>query len=110
MRSPRHVLAVILMALSVSLLSSRSGWAAVASFTFDGHATADGALTSLTLTDGGLTATFTRPGSVFEVRDLSVRPPPPAPSLFFGTGTLSPFGDFASATPFIVDFSQPSSR
>jgi hypothetical protein len=81
-----------------------AAYADVVTFTFEGLATQSG-LTTLTLSGGGLTATLTRPGSVFAISDQS-----PFAGLGFpaswGTRTLDPFGDPTSNTAFLLNFSQ----
>jgi hypothetical protein len=63
-----------------------------------------GALTSLSLTNGGLTLDITRPGSVFDIVDNTspsqVDKPPS-----WGVRSLDPFFAETSATPFNLNFS-----
>jgi hypothetical protein len=61
----------------------------------------NGVLTSLTLTGGGLTIDVTRPGSTFDIVDLTSFSGP----IQFGRRTLSPFATETSATPFVFNFS-----
>lgn len=66
-----------------------------------------GALTSLSLTNGGLTLTFTRPSSAFDIVDnTGGQAGKPAG---WGVHSLDPFFAETSATPFVLDFSSPVS-
>jgi hypothetical protein len=89
------------MILAGSLLNK----AVAASYDFESQpTTSGGALSSLSLTDSGLTITITRGRGVhFDIRDLSGLSGPPS----FGSRTLDPFqpGDFAPGNQFIGDFS-----
>ncbi len=67
-----------------------------------------GSLTTLPQTSGGVTATFTRPGSAFDIVDTTTAPAGSFPATF-GNHSLSPFNDSSSATPFVVNFSAPLS-
>jgi hypothetical protein len=64
--------------------------------------TSGGALTILTFTQGGLTLTLTRPGSSFDITDLSTFGAPAS----YGSRTLDPFKNAGSNTPFLLNFSQ----
>lgn len=96
-------LVVAAVLASGSLAASSAAQAAAATFNFESSTITGqtGAYTSLTVTDNGLTATFTRPGSSFDIRDISGGGP-----VSFGTHTLSPFVDTGNTT-FVVTFSQP---
>jgi hypothetical protein len=92
------------LTVCVALSCSFSAHAA-SLFDFEGlSATNDtGSYTSLTQTSGGLTATFTRPGSTFDIDNLTTTGQAPSS---FGSSTLSPFSDPSSNTPFVINFSQ----
>lgn len=80
------------------LVASASLTATAATFNFEGTVVGSG-LTTLSQTDSGLTATFTRVGGLaFEIRDIGSSVPS------FGSRTLAAFND-TSAGAFIVDFS-----
>ena len=91
--------ALTLMILGGGLLSK----AVAASYNFESQPTSSG-LTSLSLTNSGLTMTLTRGrGVTFGIFDLSSFAGPPS----FGSRSLDPFssGDFAAGNEFIADFS-----
>jgi hypothetical protein len=90
-------------ALGVSLLAALPGAARadVVTFNFESLAIASG-LTTLTLSGGGLTATLTRPGSIFGITNLFFDGGDPS----FGQRSLDPATDLPSNTPFILNFSQ----
>lgn len=73
-------------------------------FTFEGQSTTSGsgALTSLTLTQSGLTATITRPGSGFDINNIGGS----VDTAAFGARSLDPFSASTSNTQFIANFSQ----
>ena len=60
-----------------------------------------GSLTSLTITQGGLTMVLTRPGSSFDIFNTTLAPF----AASWGTRALDPFAHFDSATPFNANFS-----
>ena len=92
-------------ALLLALLASTSVAHASVLFDFEtAQNVGTGPLTSLTGTFDGLTATFTRPGSDFSLRDLPAFDSRAPAS--FGNLSLSPFTNSASDTPFVVDFSK----
>jgi hypothetical protein len=64
--------------------------------------TSGGALTILTFTQDGLTLTLTRPGSSFDITNLSTFGAPAS----YGSRTLDPFENDLSNTPFLLNFSQ----
>lgn len=94
---------------AATLLAAAPAAAQTASFDFEEFADTgfDGALTSLTSSDGGLTITITRPGSSFDVNTGATLGLPDFGAPTFGTNSLSPFvnGDDANPAPFVVDFS-----
>ena len=90
---------IISTALAVSLLALPAA-ASAAVFTFEGASVGAG-LTTLAQTDAGLTMTVTRPGSVFEIIDLTPFSGPAS----FGARTLGPSGDTGTSTPFVASFS-----
>lgn len=99
----RHLAGVFAVAMTATVPAAAS--AATATYNFEGTtATGNaGGYTSLTLTDNGLTATFSRGGTVrFDIRDISSFSGAPAG---FGAATLSPFFD-TQAVPFLLSFSQ----
>lgn len=80
------------------------------SFVFDfENQTANEELTTLTLIQPGLTATITRPDSIFTVENLGDFPLQNTPSAF-GQRSLSPTGDTESNTPFVINFSRVVSQ
>jgi hypothetical protein len=84
-----------------SLLVTVAANATLASFDFEGlPATGGGADTSLVQSNNGLTMTITRPGSNFDIANLSGITGPNN----WGSSTLSPFND-TSNTPFVINFS-----
>jgi hypothetical protein len=99
----RHLACVLAVALTATLPAAAS--AATATYNFEGvTATGNtGGYTSLSLSDSGLTAIFSRGGTVrFDIRDISSFAGTPAA---FGAATLSPFFD-PQAAPFLLSFSQ----
>lgn len=88
-----------LLALSVVTVSNHSD-AATALFDFEGLPTTGfvGTYTSLVQTNNGLTATFTRPGSTFDLSNVGATAPA------FGSASLAPFFN-TGATSMIVTFS-----
>jgi len=94
------------LAVGVSLLAVAAPTVAradVVIFTFEGLAQQSN-ITSLALSGGGLTATLTRPGSAFAIKDESGFQVIGFPTSF-GTRTLDPF-DNSSSAPFLLNFSQ----
>jgi len=94
------------LAVAVSMLSVAAPAVAradVVMFTFEGLAEQSN-LTSLVLAAGGLTATLSRPGSAFAIKNESGFQVIGFPASF-GTRTLDPF-DNPSSAPFILNFSQ----
>jgi hypothetical protein len=74
-----------------------------ATFNFEGEAPAFN-VSSITETQDGVTATFSRPGANFDILNISFLGAfggPPS----FGQRTLSPFNNFFSNTVFLVNFS-----
>jgi len=61
-----------------------------------------GSLTSLTITQGGLTMVLTRPGSSFDIFNATGS----GFAASWGARVLDPFSHFNSATPFNANFSQ----
>jgi hypothetical protein len=64
-----------------------------------------GAITSLSMTQSGLTVTITRPGDTFDILNTGVIGLPAS----YGTRTLSSFNSELAATPYIADFSLAAS-
>lgn len=92
-----------LAAAVTSLSLASAAHALTATFNLEGESTtAGGALTSLVETNSGLTLTITRPGSSFDIANISGFGGPPA----FGSRTLSPFAHSTSNTSFVANFSQ----
>lgn len=94
------------LAVAVSMLTVAAPAVAradVITFTFEGLAE-QGNLTSLVLSGGGLTATLTRPGGAFAVRDESGFQVIGFPASF-GSRTVDPFENLSTA-PFLLNFSQ----
>jgi hypothetical protein len=98
----------LLALTAIVVAGARPAAVCAATYDFEGTSTTSppptGALTSLMLTDSGVTLNLTRPGSKFDIINLV---PFGAPG--FGSRSLDPFWDFASNTPFIGDFSTPLS-
>lgn len=91
------------LARAAGLIFAGSAQAATATFDFESlSTTSGGALTTLTLSNSGLTIVLTRPGSSFDITDLTSTHGPSS----FGARTLDPFHDHTN-TPFVVTFSQP---
>jgi hypothetical protein len=89
------------VAVLVCVSSATTALGDTVNFNFEtSSTTSGGALTSLTLTQGGLTMTLTRPGSTFDIVDFSGAVDPS-----FGSRTLSPFANQTSGTPFNANFS-----
>lgn len=86
--------------LATCLVAANSLAAFAAVFNFESTPTGTG-LTTLAVTDSGITATITRPGATFGIADISGAGGPVA----FGSRTLEPFSGGIGATPFVVDFS-----
>jgi len=102
MRTILHVSVAVLALLGLTLgLTHRVD---AATFDFEGEALASN-LSSITETQAGLIATFSRPGATFAIEDISPFGPfggPPS----FGHRTLSPFLDNpTSNTAYLVNFS-----
>ncbi len=95
-----------LASAAVLSLAGATAQAAVASYDFEGvPATALprlGAYTALSMTDGGLTAVITRPGSAFDVvANVGGQSGKPAP---WGLHSLDPFF-FSGGAPLVLSFS-----
>lgn len=86
------------LAACLAVIASLPASAAV--FTFEGTPESTG-LTTLAVTNAGLTATITRPGATFGIEDISIAGGPAA----FGSRTLEPFSGGTGNTPFVVNFS-----
>jgi hypothetical protein len=92
----RTILCVSVAVLALLGLTHRGD---AATFDFEGEAFAVG-LSSITETQAGLTATFSRPGALFNIVDISGPLGPPS----FGQRTLSPVNATSNAA-FLVNFS-----
>ncbi len=101
-----RVASVALLLLGCVFLA-RESFAGVARFNFENLATTSGgALSSLTLTEGGVTMTLTRGSDAhFDIFDLSIYSGPPT----WGARSLDPFqeGNFNPGRQFIADFDPP---
>jgi hypothetical protein len=96
----RHHMRMILgVSVAIVALLGLTHRGDAATFNFETFALASNAV-SLSDTQDGLTATFSRPGSDFEIVNLSSSGGPPS----FGQRTLSPFNN-NSNTAFLVNFS-----
>jgi len=101
------VLLALVVAAVLGLGSGRTALADNVNFNFETVATTTrGALTSLAISQGGLTMTLTRPGSAFDIRDLSPFVATMGFATSWGARTLDPFSNFASNTLFNANFSQ----
>lgn len=93
--------------LVTSIIASAASLdAATVTFSFEELAAStsnDGNLTYLELRDQGLVLDITRPGSSFDVREYPINNLPAE----VGQNGLSPFSNQSSATPFVLNFSQP---
>ena len=93
----------LLASVTAALLCLGSATAALAdttNFNFETSIpTTGGAITGLSITQGGLTMTITRPGSTFDIINTGSSFP-----LSWGTRALDPFAHFDSATPFNANF------
>jgi PEP-CTERM motif-containing protein len=96
----------LVMFLMVAIVASSTARADSTIFTFEAEAATSppftGALTSLGITQSGLTMTITRPGSSFDVNNNPAVGGFPAS---FGNRSLSPFNAETSNTPFFANFS-----
>lgn len=100
------VLLAVATLVVLCLCSATTSLADTVNFNFENQTPTappeNGALTALVITQGGLTVTITRPGSRFDIISTTGV----GFAAAYGTRSLSPFGDFASNTPFIANFSQ----
>jgi hypothetical protein len=89
------------VAVLVCVSSATTALGDTVNFDFEASSTTSGgALTSLTLSQGGLTMTLTRPGSSFDIVDFSGAVDPS-----FGARDLSPFANLFSNAQFNANFS-----
>jgi len=89
-----------MLTVAMALAVGPAAEAAVTVFGFEGESTGTG-LTSLTISQAGLTITITRPAAdTFGIADIS----PSVPS--WGARTLEPFSGGTQGTAFLVNFSQ----
>ncbi len=97
-------LSLVSLALAVLCFGSAvTVMADTTTFGFEAEgATTGGALTSISITQSGLTMTLTRPGSTFDFRDLSGFSGFP---VAWGVRTLDPFANINSNTAFNANFS-----
>lgn len=95
--------------IAAALLAAAPATAGTSIFTFEGLADTGftGGYTSLSLSEGGLDITITRPGAAFDINNGATSALPFIGAPTFGTLSLSPFvtGDDTNPAPFVVDFS-----